>query len=55
MHKSPGFTLSGKPHLGDHLMRAVRPDIASNGVPYLQMTFIISHNMLGWKERRIGW
>ena len=27
----------GKPQLGDHLIKAVQPVIASNGVPYLQM------------------
>ena len=34
----------GKLQLGDHLMKAVRPFIVSNGVPYLQMRSIGSHS-----------
>ena len=33
-----------KPELGDRLMKAVRLIIASNGVPYLQMTSVGSHS-----------
>ena len=36
---------SGKPQLGDHLMKAVHPVIASNGVPYLQMRLIGSQHV----------
>ena len=42
VHKSPGIYQMaeenhGKPQLGDRLMKAVRPIVSSNGVPYLQM------------------
>ena len=33
----------GKPQLGDRLMKAVRPVIASNVVPYPQMRTVDSH------------
>ena len=54
-HKSPGIYLTaeenpGKPQLRDHLMRALRPVIASNGIPYLQMTSVGSHSTPG-RER----
>ena len=35
-----------KPQLGDRL-KAVRPVIASNGVPFLQMRSVGSHSMSG--------
>ena len=49
VHRSPGIYLMtgetpGKAHLGDNLMKVVRPDIASNGVPYLQTTLVGSHS-----------
>ena len=52
VHRSPGIYLMteenpGKPQLGDRLMKAVRPVIASNGVLFLQMTSVGSHNMSG--------
>ena len=37
----------GKFQLGDSLMKAVRPVIASNGVPYLQTKLTGSHCMSG--------
>ena len=40
VHRSPGLTAdenSRKPQLGDRLMKAVRPVIASIGFPFLQM------------------
>ena len=36
----------GKAKLGDHLMKAVCPFIASNGFPYLQMRSVGLHSML---------
>ena len=50
----------GKPQLGDKLMTAVRTVIASNEVPYFQMTSIGLHSTLRRnaegrkKERRAG-
>ena len=64
MHRSPGIYLRaeenpGKPDLGDCLMKSVRPVIASNEVPYIQITSIGSHGMSGrdkeGKKERIGW
>ena len=37
----------GKPQLGDSLLKAVLPVIASNGVPYLQMTSVGTHITTG--------
>ena len=37
----------GKPQLGDRLMKAVRPVIASNGVIFLQITPVGSHSTSG--------
>jgi hypothetical protein len=37
----------GKSHLGDRLMKAMRPVIVSNWVPCLQMRSVESHNMSG--------
>ena len=50
VHISPGIYLMTeenpiKPQLGDHLMKAVRPVIASNGVPYLQIWSVGLHSM----------
>jgi hypothetical protein len=53
VHRSPDFCLTaeenrGKPQLGDLLMKgAVRPVIASNGVPFLQMRSVGSHTTSG--------
>ena len=45
----------GKLHLGDHLIKGIRPVIASNGVPYFQMSSIESHSISGReKEGKIG-
>ena len=54
VHRSPGiyFTVEenpGKPKIGDHIMKAVLPFITLNGVPYLQMKSIGSHNT-SWRE-----
>ena len=46
VHRSPGLSYGcGKPQLGDPLMKAMRPVISSNGVPYLQMTSVGLHNV----------
>ena len=49
----------GEPQLGDRLMKALRPVIASNGVPYFQMRSVGSPGTLGkekeGKKERIGW
>ena len=42
----------GKPQLGDHLMKSVRPVIAPNGVPYLQMRSVRSRSKSG-KENEV--
>ena len=49
VHRSPDIYLTteenpGNPQVGDRLMKAVRSVIASNGVPYLQMTSVRSHS-----------
>ena len=54
VHISPGIYLTaeenlGKIQLGDHLIKAVHQEIASNGVLYLQMTFIGSYSTSGRK------
>ena len=63
MQRSPGIYLTaeenpGKPRLGDSLLKAVQPVIGSNGVLYLQMSFVGSHSMSGKekeeKERKCG-
>ena len=63
VHKSPGIChvaeeTPGKPQLGDHSMKAVRPIIASNGVLYLHMGSVGSHSMSGMgkagKKEEIG-
>ena len=41
---------SGKPQLGDRLMKIVWPIIASNGVPYLQMRSEGSYSTSGREE-----
>ena len=47
-----------KPQLGDRLMKAVRA-IASNGVPYFEMSSVGSRNRSGreeiGKKERTGW
>ena len=52
VHSYPGIYLMvkenpGKHQLGDHLMKAVRPIIISNGISYLSMTSVGSHSMSG--------
>ena len=37
----------GKSQLQDRLMKAAQKLIASNGVPYLQRTSVVSHNISG--------
>ena len=45
----------GKPQLGDSLIKAARPGIASNEVPYYQMTTVGSHRTLVWRmKERMG-
>ena len=44
----------GNPQLGGRLMKAVQPGIASNGVPYLKMKWLESHNTSGRKEEKDG-
>ena len=34
-------------------MKAVRPGIASNGVPYIQMRYVGSHSMSGREEEEM--
>ena len=50
---------SGKPQLGDSLIKAVRAVNASNGVPYLQTTSEGFHRTSGRekeeKKERTGW
>ena len=38
---------SGKSQLGDRIVKAVRPVITSNRVPYIQMRSVESHRMWG--------
>ena len=50
MHRCPGVYLTaeeniGKPQLGDRLMKAVRPVITSNGIPYLLIRSVGLHSM----------
>ena len=54
--RSSGICLTAKenprkPQLGDRLMKAVRPVIALNGVPYLQMRSVGSHSLSGRNGR----
>ena len=51
-HRSPGIYLMteknpGKPQLGDRLIKSIRSVIASNELPYLQMTLVGSYNRSG--------
>ena len=51
-HRSPGIYLTAEgnprnPQLGDSLMKAVQPVIASNGVPFLQIRTVGSHSTSG--------
>ena len=64
VHISPGIYVTtevnpGKFQLGDRLMKAVGPVIASNGVRYLQMRSVGSHNKSGMekevKKERTAW
>ena len=59
VHRFTAEENTGKSQLGDLLMKAVRPAIASNGgVPYHQMTSVGSHSTSGMekdgKKNRIG-
>ena len=59
VYRSPGICLTvekipGKPQLGDHLMKAVRPVIASKGVPYLQMRSVRLHSTSGREKEGKG-
>ena len=52
VHRPPDIYLKtedilGKPQLGDRVMKALRPVIASNEVPYLQMTSVGTHSRSG--------
>ena len=52
LHRSSVINLTteenrGKPQLGDLLMKAVRPVIALNGLPYLQMRSLGLHSKSG--------
>ena len=52
VYRSPGIFLTaeenlGKSQLGDGLMKSMRPVIASNGIPYLQMRSIGPHSTPG--------
>ena len=54
VRRSPGFYITaeenpGKPQLGDFMMTVV-PDVTPNGIPYLQMTSVESHNISGRKK-----
>ena len=56
VYRSPGIYLTveknlGKPQLGDRLIKTMRPVIASNGVPYLQM---IAQHVRKAEERKEG-
>ena len=56
-HRSPSICLSAeekprKPLLGDPVMKAVRPVIASNRVSYLQITLVGWHNSSGRENER---
>ena len=61
MHRSAGIYLiaeenSGKPQLGDRLIKAMRLVIASNGVSFLHMKSIGSHSTSGSeKEVKKEW
>ena len=50
---SPGLTAKENLFV-DSLMKAVRPVITPNGIPYLQITSEGSHSMSGKKERNDG-
>ena len=57
VHTSPGIYLKaegnpGKPQLGDKSMKAMRPFIYSNGIPYLQMRSVGSHRTAGREKDR---
>ena len=46
---------SSKTHLGDDLIKAVRPVIASNEAPYLQLRSVTSHSTSGGRMEKIKW
>ena len=51
VHSSPGICLRAEEkELGDRLMKAMRPAIASNGVPCLQMRSVGSHSSSGLEK-----
>ena len=57
-HRSLGICLTteenpGKPQLGDGLIKSVRLVIASNEIPYLQMTSIGFHST-SWRGEKEG-
>ena len=59
VHTYPGIYLiaeenPGKPQLGGHLIKAVQTDIATNGIPYLQMTMVGLHSTSGKQREREG-
>ena len=50
VHRYPRICLMAKENprklqLAERMMKAVRSDIASNGVLYIQMTSVVSHSM----------
>ena len=54
VHRSLGIYLtaqekSGKPQLGDRLLKVVRPDVAANGIPYFQIMSLAS-----WERKKKG-
>ena len=59
VYVSPGIYLMveenpRKPQLEDRLMKAVRPVVALNGVPHLQMTLAGLHGTSGKKKEKEG-
>ena len=60
VHIFPGIYITAEENprktlLGVRLMKGMRPVIASNGIPYLQMTSVESHSMSGRdKETKKG-
>jgi hypothetical protein len=55
VHRSPNIYLTAEEDLGrsqlDHLIKAVQPVIASNGIPYLQMMSVGSHRLSGREKQ----
>ena len=57
VHRYPGICLTAeenprKPQLGDRLMKRLKPVIASNGVPFLQIRSIESHSTSGREKEK---